>query len=125
MRRQWYVLGLAGFMALCGLAAGARSALAQKKDRAKPKEITVTGIVEIVEDKDGTFHGIRLVVDQKTVYVVIPNKQGKALKKLEGKKIQATGIIAQRGKSRRLRVRTFEEVREEGKDDGAEPGQEE
>jgi hypothetical protein len=125
MKQRWYVLGSGIFVALCCLLVVSDEALAQKERRAKPREVTVIGTVQVIENDDGKLEAIRVSVDDETTYEVILDERGEALTTMDGKKVQVTGVLIRRGKSLRLRVKSFREIKEEEKEEGGGEAEEE
>ena len=88
-------------------------------------KVTVTGTVAATQDDDGNVTGVTITTDGDETYNVTLDAQGKALAKLDGKKVEATGAVKERDDEKWLTVAKFAEVKpkaapkaDEGGDEG-------
>ena len=99
------ILVLAGFLGLGWGISGSVWAGEKGKD-AKQKvaaAVRVKGVVSTTRDAEGRIAGVKLSSD-KGVFLVVLDAKGQALGKLDGKRVEVTGTVVERGGRKWLTV---------------------
>jgi hypothetical protein len=87
--------------------------VAAKAEKVVKETVTVNGVVNVTKDSKGAVTGVELTAADSTVYKVKMNSEGKALEKDNGKKVEAQGIVTEKGGKKVLKVKSFKVVGEE------------
>jgi DNA/RNA endonuclease YhcR with UshA esterase domain len=95
-------------------AAAPAAPAAAKKDVVKPAKVkkepvTVTGVVTEVKNKKGKVIGAAIQTDKDTITVVKKGK-GADLFKMMGKKIEATGTVAEKKGKKYIYVKSYKDA---------------
>jgi len=75
---------------------------------AAEKDVTLKGMVKVVKAADGKVTGVTLVVEKETYKLV--GKDQKALEAMDGKAVEATGIVVAKGAEKTLNVKSVKEA---------------
>ena len=103
-------------MASSVLAAEAGAVKAEKKaEKAVVETVTVVGTVVVAKDTKGEVTGVTLKADDGAEYQVMLNAEGKALEKDNGKKVEATGTVADKAGKKVLHVKSAKAMAEAAK----------
>ncbi len=75
--------------------------------------VTVVGTVSITENDDWLITAVKITVDEKTVYNVVLDEQGKQLgSEHNGDRVEVTGTLTMKGDARWITVQTIKELEE-------------
>jgi hypothetical protein len=105
MYRILAVAAMMGF--LCAM-----SGLAKDMDPNMPKEMAVKGKVEVVKDANGIITSVIIKTWDKTIHVTLDAK-GMELGAMEGKHVEATGMMMKKDHEHWLTVVSFQEKMKE------------
>ena len=75
--------------------------------------VTVSGKVSVQKDDQGKVMGVELIAEDGAIYYVTQNAEGVMLAKDDGKKVEATGTVFEKGGKNWLNVKTFKAAMEE------------
>jgi len=77
--------------------------------KAAEKDVTLKGVVKCVKAADGKVTACTLVVDKETYKLV--GKEQKAIEAMDGKTVEATGLVVAKGAEKTLNVKAIKEVK--------------
>jgi hypothetical protein len=89
-------------------------AQAKSMDPNMPKEVTVKGKVEVKKDASGTITAVEIKTWDKAYHVTLDAK-GMELGAMEGKHVEATGMVMKKDHEHWLTVASFQEKMKEKK----------
>ncbi len=87
----------------------AQAPAAKAPEKAAEKDVTLKGVVKVVKAADGKVTGVTLVVDKETYKLV--GKDQKAIEAMDGKNVEATGLVVAKGAEKTLNVKEIKEVK--------------
>jgi uncharacterized membrane-anchored protein len=73
----------------------------------------ITGTISVSEDDDGNITGVKLTVDEGTVYNVTMNEAGKKLAEdMNGENVEVVGTVVEKDDGNWITVKKFKKVEE-------------
>jgi hypothetical protein len=79
----------------------------------KEDAVKVTGTISVSEDDDGNVTGVKLTVDEDTVYNIVLNEAGKKLAAdMDGEKVEIVGSVAEKHEAKWITVKSFKKIEE-------------
>lgn len=91
---------------VCGVLAVSAMMAAAEEMAAAPATVTVAGTV-VCKVTDGNLEGVSLMVagePEAKMVAVVMDDQGKALQAMDGKAVEATGVMVKEGEAEMLKV---------------------